>query len=223
MNLSILRNRLSDLESEIGNKNKKQKSEGFISSWFSTQTSPQIQNRPNPMTEHCRLVLSFLEGRIGRVSEDFESFKRRQKNRENILNSVQKIDGTPKKIIKSIPLESSEYTDSTTNQYQTQTQLQLENSEMIEEMSRGLFETLSTTESQVLEISRLQTTLQSHLSIQYDQTCRLFEDSQATFRETKRGNEYLKKSREDSSVMRRFLVGLIILMSFILLLLHYFN
>ena len=106
---------------------------------------------------------------------------------------------------------------------QVMTMLKVENTRMIEEMSRGLFETLNTTESQVLEISRLQATLQSHLTVQHDLTCRLFEDSVATVNDTKKGNEYLKKNGKDGSLMRTFLVSLILGMSLLLLLLHYFN
>ena len=101
--------------------------------------------------------------------------------------------------------------------------LQVENTRMLEEMSRGLFETLNTTESQVLEISRLQATLQSHLTVQHDLTCRLFEDSISTVEDTKKGNEYLRRSGKEGSLMRKFLVTLILFMSLLLLLLHYFN
>jgi syntaxin 18 len=101
--------------------------------------------------------------------------------------------------------------------------LQVENDRLLEEMSRGLFESLSSTETQVLELARLQATLQNHLTHQHDLTCRLFEDSITSVEETRRGNEYLRRNRESGATMRKFLVAAILGLSALLLMLHYFN
>lgn len=223
MNISILSKKL---QSEIGSKQNNPKSKGFFSSWISREAQ-QAGQQPHPILEHCKLVLTFLEGRVGRMTEELEAIKTRKKNRESILsgNSNGSMNGIKKQYTSTMPTSTSPSTNNSNNPVdgQIMQMLQVENSRMIEEMSRGLFETLSSTESQVLEISRLQATLQNHLTVQHDLTCRLFEDSVTTVEDTRKGNEYLRKSGKDGSLMRKFLVGLILGMSVLLLLLHHFN
>ena len=178
---------------------------------------------------------------MGWLTEELESYKTRKRNRESLLklkNSEQKYtsdykpyDQSEVSTTRATRATTTKTTSSTTTTSstssgspgQSQMQLQVENDRMLEEMSRGLFETLSTTESQVLEIARLQSTLQSHLNVQHDLTCRLFDDSIRTIEDTRKGNDYLKRSGKDGSSMRKFLVGLILGMSLLLLMLHYFS
>ena len=238
MNVSIMKKKLEEFKEE---KVKILKTSSFLLKLF----KPPILNS-NPILEHCKLVILFLESRIGRITEDLEIYKLRKRNREKILMSSQESKKS------TGGYAGGGYTGGYTGGYSTgqghaigqghtttftnnvnvdtptptpsaNAMLQMENTRMIEEISRGLFETLSTTETQILEISRLQTTLQSHLSIQHDLTCRLFDDSITTVQDTQKGNEYLKKTGNDSSTMRKFLVTLILSMSLLLLLLHYFN
>lgn len=202
------------------------------SSFFSKLFNSTSNNVTNPILEHVRLVILFLESRIGRITEDLESYKLRKKNREKLLSIQEEKNSYTSTLGNKATLNTLGTTGNTTNALNittntlndlTMSMLQVENTRMIEEMSRGLFETLSSTETQILELSRLQSTLQSHLSMQHDLTCRLFEDSITTVQDTKKGNEYLRKTGKDSSTMRKFLVTLILSMSLLLLLLHYFN
>jgi hypothetical protein len=191
-------------------------------SWWKSKN--KNSSADSSISEHCRLVVLFLEGRIGRVTEDLERHRQRRRERDNFMF----INDKNSKSLNALSASASAINTTTEscsdrNNVNGQLALQMENSRLIEEMTRGLFETLSSTESQVLEVSRLQGTLQSHLQAQHDLTCRLFEDSQTTFEETRRGNEYLKRSGKDSSLMRRFLVSLILFMTLLLVLLHYFN
>lgn len=216
--------RLEDFKASSMQKSEKS---SMFSKLFQSNTSPITQD---PVLEHCRLVLLFLEGRVGRITEDLEAYKSRKKNREKLLytnDNSRNINKSPTYQSKAVLSDSSSAmsagSSSAALSDPNMAMLQVENSRMLEEMSRGLFETLSSTETQILEISRLQATLQNHLSMQHDLTCRLFEDSVTTIEDTKKGNEYLKKSGKESSTMRRFLVTLILGMSILLLLLHYFN
>ena len=194
----------------------------LFTSWFKGPSEDTAESSHHPVFEHLRLVLSFLKIRVGRITEEMEAYKTRRRNRELLMNqSSNRTTLKPAVPIRN-PLNPVN-TGASSADDQVMTMLQVENTRMIEEMSRGLFETLNTTESQVLEISRLQATLQSHLTVQHDLTCRLFEDSVATVNDTKKGNEYLKKNGKDGSLMRTFLVSLILGMSLLLLLLHYFN
>lgn len=211
MNISVLKQRLEDFKNKTISSNKP---DYFFSKLFQSKIISLVDD---PILEHCRLVVLFLEGRVGRITEDFESYKTRKKNREKMLYTP----GIEKKRVAAVYTPPAISKSSTNDE--TMSMLQVENTRMIEEMSRGLLEALSSTESQILEIARLQSTLQSHLSMQHDLTCRLFEDSISTVQDTRKGNEYLKKSGKDSSTMRKFLVFLILLMSLLLLLLHYFN
>lgn len=218
MNISVLKNR------QINNKEDTNESSN---TWWSFRKNKEKRSLDTSIVDHCRLVALFLESRIGRITEDLETHKKRRNDRQKLLLSKDNspVKNTFSNAKSSIIVPEATTTSTTHNEHHQQQQsvLQLENSRLIEEMSRGLFETLTSTESQVLEVSRLQSTLQSHLQAQHDLTCRLFEDSQVTFEETKRGNEYLKRSGKDSSLMRRFLVSLILFMTLILLMLHYFN
>lgn len=229
MNISIMRKKLEEFKDE---KVKQTDGSSFFSKLFNS--NPNIVT--NPILEHVRLVILFLESRIGRITEDLESYKLRKKNREKLLSIQEEKNSYTSTFGNKVTLGTSVNTtnthNTTTNAHNTTTNtlndltmsmLQVENTRMIEEMSRGLFETLSSTETQILELSRLQSTLQSHLSMQHDLTCRLFEDSITTVQDTKKGNEYLRKTGKDSSTMRKFLVTLILSMSLLLLLLHYFN
>lgn len=216
MNISILRKKLNEKEEEESNTSNK----GYYSWFTSTQ---QRSSRSSPLIEHCELVLFFLESRIGRISGELDGQQRRRKERERLIYSSTRIKSTSASVSKSnghnVPYDDNSAHTSSAHT----TQLQLENSRMVEEMSRGLFESLNSTETQILEISRLQSTLQTHLTIQHDQTVRLFEDSISVVSETRRGNEYLRRSGKEGSAMRRFLVGLILLMSLLLLFLHYYK
>lgn len=242
MNVSILRKKLVNEESVFDNNNNDKNAKSSVYSWF-TQSKTLTTSTPtiSPLLEHCELVLFFLESRIGRISSDLAGHEQRRKEREMLLsrstynsNAAYNSTGygsgmsasakgtTNNTFINTVNTNKNVDIHSQSHSQQQQ-QLQLENSRMIEEMSRGLFETLSTTESQILEISRLQSTLQTHLTIQHDQTLRLFEESLSTVTETKKGNEYLRKSGKDGSMMRKFLVSLMLLLSLLLLFLHYYT
>lgn len=232
MNISIMRKKLEEFKE--GTMKPTDGSSFFSKLFNSNNNNNDDVLTSKPILEHCRLVILFLESRIGRITEDLESYKLRKRNREKLLsvqqekkptytmgtlgNSASKAD-----IVNTATNTLNNTTPTNTTNDLTMSMLQVENTRMIEEMSRGLFETLSSTETQILEISRLQSTLQSHLSMQHDLTCRLFEDSITTVQDTRKGNEYLKKTGKDSSTMRKFLVTLILSMSLLLLLLHYFN
>jgi hypothetical protein len=217
MNVTIMRRKLEEFEE--GARNRSNSKGSFLSKLFNS--SPQnFKITSKPILEHSRLVILFLEGRIGRITENLEAYKLRKRSREKLLSVKQEKE---KKVVFTANTNNNINTISSTSTDPKLSMLQVENTRMIEEMSRGLFETLSSTESQILEISRLQSTLQNHLSMQHDLTCRLFEDSITTAQDTQKGNEYLKKTGKDSSTMRKFLVTLILTMSLLLLLLHYFN
>lgn len=207
--------RLEDFKTS--SKQQKDENSSMFSKLF--QSNPISIITQDPVLEHCRLVVQFLEGRVGRITEHVEGYKSRKKNREKLLYT------NDSRVISKSPTYQNTWSDSNSAVLSdsNMAMLQVENTRMVEEMSRGLFETISSTETQILEISRLQATLQNHLSMQHDLTCRLFEDSVTTIQDTQKGNEYLKKSGKESSTMRRFLVILILGMSLLLLLLHYFN
>lgn len=199
----------------------------LFTSWFGGVQSDDISQLPHhPIYEHLLLVLSFLEIRVGRLTEEMETYKTRRRNRESLMNPNSIRSNKPSTNIIARNTSPSAITgtaNGTSGNDQVTSMLQVENTRMLEEMSRGLFETLSTTESQVLELSRLQSTLQSHLTIQHDLTCRLFDDSLTTVDATVKANDYLRRSGKEGSVMRKFLVAMILGMSLLLLLLHYFN
>ena len=219
MNISIMRKRLEDFKTET------EAEKENLSIFKKLFQSSDRTKTTDSILEHCRLVILFLESRVGRITEDLETHKTRKKNRDRLLYEQNRtIDVTYKDYLNSNQSTNNNTISSTnTNNTNDNMLLQVENTRMIEEMSRGLFETLSSTETQILEISRLQSTLQSHLTMQHDLTCRLFDDSVTTVQETQKGNEYLKRTGKESSTMRKFLVTLILLMSLLLLLLHYFN
>lgn len=230
MNISVMRNKLQEInlkeQEEDDKRRRKNESLGSLFTSLFKGPSTDHSNANHPILEHLRLILQFLEIRVGRGTEDLESYKTRRKNREllmnqsTIRNNIKPSFSSPTYQNASVPNNPSAKNSSDD---QLMSMLQVENTRMLEEMARGLFETLNTTESQVLEISRLQSTLQSHLTVQHDLTCRLFDDSITTFEDTKKGNEYLKKSAKEGSLMRKFLVALILSMSLLLLLLNYFN
>lgn len=201
----------------------------LFTSWFGGGQTDDIGELPHhPIYEHLRLVLSFLEIRVGRLTEEMETYKTRRRNRESLMNPNSIRSNKPSTSISArnsspSPSAITGTGNGTSGNDQVMSMLQVENTRMLEEMSRGLFETLSTTESQVLELSRLQSTLQSHLTIQHDLTCRLFDDSLTTVDATIKANDYLRRSGKEGSVMRKFLVAMILGMSLLLLLLHYFN
>lgn len=208
------------------------RNKSLFSSWFGGASEDTAETPNHPIYEHLRLVLSFLEIRVGRLTEEMEVYKARRRNRELLMNpsrvsAMSMNNNNTNKMStstnNSITDNNTSSTGNSTKNDQVMSMLQVENTRMLEEMSRGLFETLSTTESQVLELSRLQSTLQSHLTIQHDLTCRLFDDSITTVDATAKGNEYLRRSGKEGSVMRKFLVAMILGMSLLLLLLHYFN
>lgn len=247
MNISILRKKLSEKESQAEGIYQREKGTGYFT-WFTTSpattTTSNSQKSSNPILEHDKLILFFLESRIGKISGDLDFQQRRKRERERILTKSARVHGSSsvnsahtsnlhsRNIVHAssdpsglgiVQHDPSHDIASTATQSAHQIQLQVENSRMIEEMSRGIFESLSNTETQILEISRLQNTLQTHLTIQHDQTVRLFEDSLEVIRETRKGNEYLRRSGQDGSMFRKFLVVLILVMTLILIFLHYYN
>lgn len=217
------------------------KASSSIYTWFKHSKTPSSKT-VSSLLEHCKLVLFFLESRIGRISSELAGHEERRREREMLLSrsgymgygsginasgygsgmSSKQSSGNPFVNDTNSNVHANDHPSHSSKNCQ-QEQLQLENSKMIEEMSRGLFETLSTTETQILEISRLQSTLQTHLTIQHDQTLRLFEESLSTVSETRKGNEYLRRSGKDGSMMRKFLVSLILILSLLLLFLHYYT
>ena len=220
--LNICSMNVSILGKQLNNKIEYFEGKEHESSYYWPWSLKKKVDSKNPIImEHCKLVLSFLQNRIGKITEDLEALKTRKKNRESLLNNFTKKSSNLNFRSSSSSTNTSSFTTTTSDN--DQMMLQVENSRMIEEMSRGLLETLSTTESQVLQVSRLQSTLQSHLTVQHDLTCRLFDDSINTVQDTRKGNEYLRRAGKEGSVMRRFLVTLILGMSALILLLHYFN
>jgi hypothetical protein len=97
--------------------------------------------------------------------------------------------------------------------------LQTENTHLVEE----LLGSLASTESQVLEIARLQAALSAHLAAQFHLTARIFEESVEASEDTRKGNAHLRRAGNDSAFGRRAFVAVVCSLALVLLLLHYFR
>ena len=179
------------------------------------------------LLQHCQIVLEILENSIGRLTESLESYKKRMKRPERIQLDLQpewKRTFKPETISSNPPttvLPSTHSAPSSPTTPPTHTEqamlLERENSQLFSEMTSQL----ASIESQILTISRLQSTLTTHLRTQHEATQQLFSQSESVHADLQRGNELLKRVRDDGSLGRRILVFLILGASLVLLLLHY--
>ena len=179
---------------------------------------------------------------MGRVTERIEAYKQRRgktkiiassavsntqlRHRSSVISGsgsshVNSYTSTSGNVSYANGQDTTAFTSNPTSSPNTSTtlqaQLQLENSQMTSE----LLSELASTESAILHLARLQSTIQSHLELQHDLTCRLFEESEQVDGEVGRGNQYLRRAAEDSSMGRKVLVILMLSASIILLLLHF--
>lgn len=211
--LSLLQ---AKLEEKKGALEPHQNDHGFFKSLFSAKES-----RPQPkealLVEHCELVCKFLKGRMGRLTEKIELYKQRKQSRTSSTTIRQRHVSTMLPMTTTLSSLSSSTSTPVSTTDALQLQLQLENSQLTSQ----LFSDLATTETTILHIARLQSTLQSHLEMQHDLTCRLFEESEQVDGDLGKGNKYLKRAAQDSLIGRKILVLLMLGASIILLLLHY--
>lgn len=75
----------------------------------------------------------------------------------------------------------------------------------------------------MVEIAELSNELQQHLMEQTDLTDRLFEEATFTTATVEKGNTDLVKARKRQKATTKYIVGLLLLMSFVLLFLDYYN
>lgn len=152
---------------------------------------------PGPTVRHRER--QSRESRESRESRDMS----KQSNGDNTYSKQSNGDNT--------------YSQSHDEQSTALLQLQVENSQL----SAELFSTLAATESSILHLARLQSTLQSHLQLQHDLTLRLCDESAVVEAEVRKGNQFLRRAGESSSMGRRVLVVMMLGASVVLLLLHY--
>jgi len=173
------------------------------------------------LLEHCTLVLAYLEALNGRVTEAVEAHRQKQRTRDKFLHASTTIRAARIPATKAPPasaIPASAIPESATQQQAT---LQVENNQMVEEMASDLLRSLATTEAQVLELARLQASLQSHLHAQHLAVARIFDESEHSTEDTRTGNEHLRRTAKDSSFGRRVFVFVVLLLTAVLLLLHH--
>lgn len=102
-------------------------------------------------------------------------------------------------------------------------QLQQESSSLLKEYA-SLSEALTTTESNITEISRLQATLAFHLTNQNALIGRLWDDAVLIGDTVKRGNLELERAKQRSSgSFRNAVIAVILLLALMLLFLHFYS
>ncbi|CAJ0626530.1 15187_t:CDS:2 [Entrophospora sp. SA101] len=100
--------------------------------------------------------------------------------------------------------------------------LEMENESIMKELETSL-QQVNQAEKALLEISNLQTILSNHLTVQTQQTDRLYAEAIATTDRVQEGNLMLIKARERASDTRKWILVFLILASFILFFLDWYD
>ncbi|CAG8515852.1 1317_t:CDS:2 [Ambispora leptoticha] len=100
--------------------------------------------------------------------------------------------------------------------------LEMENESMMKELESTL-DQVNQAEKALLEISNLQSVLSSHLAVQTQQTDRLYAEAIATTDRVQEGNLMLVKARQRAQDARKGILIFLILASFILLFLDWYD
>ncbi|KAG9305509.1 hypothetical protein G9A89_006479 [Geosiphon pyriformis] len=100
--------------------------------------------------------------------------------------------------------------------------LELENETMMKELEFTLSQ-VNKAEQALLEISNLQSVLSNHLAVQTQQTDRLYAEAIATTSRVQEGNLMLTKARQRASDARKWILIFLILASFVLLFLDWYD
>jgi len=100
--------------------------------------------------------------------------------------------------------------------------LEMENETMMKELATAL-EQVNQAEKALLEISNLQSVLSNHLAVQTQQTDRLYAEAIATTDRVQEGNLMLHQARQSASNMRKWVLFFLIMASFILLFLDWYD
>ncbi|ORY84837.1 hypothetical protein BCR37DRAFT_345050, partial [Protomyces lactucae-debilis] len=100
-------------------------------------------------------------------------------------------------------------------------QFEGENTKMMQEFENSL-QQIRTTQAKLAEIAELSTELQRHLEQQTDMTDRLMEDATFTSMTVRQGNEQLGKARKRNAWYTKFVVTILLVLSFVLLFLDYY-
>ncbi|CAG8666502.1 6386_t:CDS:2, partial [Funneliformis caledonium] len=100
--------------------------------------------------------------------------------------------------------------------------LEMENETMMKELATSL-EQVNQAEKALLEISNLQSVLSNHLAVQTQQTDRLYAEAIATTDRVQEGNLMLQQARQRASDTRKWVLTFLIIASFILLFLDWYD
>ncbi|RHZ57123.1 hypothetical protein Glove_393g7 [Diversispora epigaea] len=100
--------------------------------------------------------------------------------------------------------------------------LEIENETMMKELATTL-EQVNQAEKALLEISTLQSVLSNHLAVQTQQTDRLYAEAVAITDRVQEGNLLLTKARQRASDTRKWILIFLILASFVLLFLDWYD
>ncbi|CAG8440751.1 16004_t:CDS:2 [Acaulospora morrowiae] len=100
--------------------------------------------------------------------------------------------------------------------------LEMENETMMKELATTL-EQINQAEKALTEISNLQTVLSNHLAMQTQQTDRLYAEAIATTARVQEGNTMLIKARQRASDTRKWILIFLIVASFVLLFLDWYD
>ncbi|PKY13359.1 hypothetical protein RhiirB3_492015 [Rhizophagus irregularis] len=100
--------------------------------------------------------------------------------------------------------------------------LEMENETMMKELATAL-EQVNQAEKALLEISNLQTVLSNHLAVQTQQTDKLYAEAIATTDRVQEGNLMLHQARQRASDTRKWNLIFLIIASFILLFLDWYD
>jgi syntaxin 18 len=100
--------------------------------------------------------------------------------------------------------------------------LDMENETMMKELATTL-EQVNQAEKALLEISNLQSVLSTHLAVQTQQTDRLYAEAIATTGRVQEGNLMLHQARPRASDTRKWILIFLIIASFILLFLDWYD
>ncbi|CAG8527536.1 2886_t:CDS:2 [Paraglomus occultum] len=100
--------------------------------------------------------------------------------------------------------------------------LDMENVSILKELETTL-DQVTQAERALMEISTLQSVLSNHLAVQTQQTDRLYAEAVATSERVREGNQMLTKARQRASDARKGILIFLILASFVLLFLDWFD
>lgn len=99
----------------------------------------------------------------------------------------------------------------------------LYNGEILQFINYSILQLNSQAEKALLEISNLQTVLSNHLAVQTQQTDRLYAEAIATTDRVQEGNLMLHQARQRASDTRKWILIFLIIASFILLFLDWYD